>query len=385
MPYIIIFLISAFFLMGCNSTQHQKPPAIPSPLTLANTKLFTPVPVPSENDIFSLPDSEKATFLLYYNQYLEQDIRADKAIYQYLEKYVSNFTYDGETFTAIETLKNKKGNCISLAILTQALAKIVNVETSFREVSTYPIYKKEQDLLLVSSHFSTKLFAPGQEEDKNWIQAIRAGTVVDYFPEQSTFYLGNAKYPKLVAKFYVNLSTQALIKEDLNLSYSLARAAFQFTPHNPELINLLAIIHRRAGDTNTAKKLFEFAIQHNLLSSNLIASYSFLAKTLNDPKLEHQLEEKLEQVAKTPFDYLTIAQKATAKKQYRKSKKILKTIIEHYPYLPEPYFELAKVHYLQNHQDLARDALEHAITKSDSQEKTGMYEAKLKSLELTLH
>ena len=323
--------------------------------------------------------------MIYYDQRLKEGIRADLAIYQFLEKYVSNFTYDGSTFTALDTLKNKKGNCISLAVLTQALAKVANIETSFREVSTYPIYKKEQDLLLVSSHFSTKLFAPKKEDDKKWIQAIRAGTVVDYFPEQSVFYLGNAKYPNLVAKFYVNLSTEALITENLDLSYSLAAEAFKYTPYNPELINLLAIIHRRAGDINTAKILFEFAIKHNYISSNLIASYSFLAKKLNDPKLERELEDKLELAAKTPFDFITIAQKAASKSRFKKAVNILNNIIEHYPYLPEPYFELAKVHYLQKRTDLACEALELAVAKSDTQEKTGMYEAKLKSLELTLH
>ena len=386
MRYLFVFLFITFLLTGCNSTQ-SKPEevATPSAISLANPTLFQLQPVLKEQEIFSLPDAEQKRFIEKFNNSISQGERADKIIADYLEYSVSNFNYDGKTFTATETFKQQYGNCVSLAVLTQAYENLAGIEKSFREVSTYPIFKKEKDLVLVSSHFNTKLFAPKEEsEDKNWIQIIRAGTVVDYFPEQSTIYIGNAKYPTLVAKFYANLATEALLKEDFNLSYSLTREAFKFTPHNPELINLLAILHRRAGDTDTAKKLFEFAFKHEMVSSNLIASYRYLADKLGDKKLEKRLEAELEKTAKTPFDYLQVAIKATKKEQFSKAKRILNAIIKHYPYLPEPHFELAKVHYLQNRHDLAKISLEEAIKMSDSQNKTGMYEAKLKSLELTL-
>lgn len=256
-------------------------------------------------------------------------------------------------------------------------------------MSTYPIFKKEQDLLLVSSHFNTKLIAPRveteeEEKEKHWIEIIRAVTIVDYFPQQNTFYVGNAKYPSLVAKFYANLATEALIKEDFDLSYSLAIEAFKFTAHNPELINLMAILHRRAGDTTSAQNLFEFALKYNLTSSNLIASYRFLATQLNDINLVDRLDNAMEKAAKTPFDYLQIASKAIKRKNFKKAEKLYSAIIAQYPYLPEPHFELAKMLYLKKQPRLAKEALEEAIRMSDSQEKEGIYKAKLKSLELTL-
>ncbi|WP_404392206.1 hypothetical protein [Pseudoalteromonas phenolica] len=391
MRYFIVFSFIIFLLTGCNATapKLEQKVVIPSPVSLANHALFKLQPVPSEQEIFSLPEAEQIKFLEKYNSSISQGKRADTFIADYLEKSVSNFTYDGKTFTATEAFNQQHGNCISLAVLTQAYANLAGVETSFREVSTYPIFKKEQDLVLVSSHFNTKLFAPkieteSQETDRSWIQILRAGTVVDYFPQQNTFYVGNAKYPRLISKFYANLAAEALLKENFDLSYSLANEAFKFTPHNPELINLFAILHRRAGDTDTAKKLFEFALEHKLVSSNLIASYRYLADQLVDIALADRLETELEKAAKTPFDYLQLAIKATNGKQFYKAKKILNKIIEQHPYLPEPHFELAKVYYMQNHHDLAKTALEEAIKMSDSQEKTGMYEAKLKSLELTL-
>ena len=383
-----MFLFITFIFTGCNTTPAPKPEKepTPSPLTLVNPNLFKLISVPSEEEIFALPKAEKSKFLAEYNEYISQGLRADKAIERYLDSTMGYFSYDAETFTASESQSKQQGNCVSLAILTQAYANVAGVETGFREVSTYPIFKKEQDLLIVSTHFNTKLYAPkeSEEKDKDWIQILRAGTVVDYFPQQNTFYLGNATYSNLVSKFYSNLATDALIDEHFNLSYSLINEALKFTPKNPELINLLAILHRRAGDTKTAEQLFQFAIQHNLTSSNLIASYRFLAAQQSNTDLVERLNEELEKAAKTPFDFLLIAKQSLEKKHFGKAKKILNKIIEQHPYLPEPYFELAKAHYLQNDHDLAKEALEKAIKMSDSQEKTGMYEAKLKSLELML-
>ena len=115
-------------------------------------------PIPNEQEIFSLPEAEQKKFIEKFNRSISQGKRADKIIADYLEYAVSNFTYDGKTFTATEAFKQQYGNGVSLAILTQAYANLAGLETSFREVSSYPIFKKEKDLVLVSTHFNTKLF-----------------------------------------------------------------------------------------------------------------------------------------------------------------------------------------------------------------------------------
>lgn len=384
MQYVMILLTLFVLLTGCKSND-IKPPETPIPHinTLVNKNLFSLVPVPSEQDIFTLPLEEQTKFLNKYNALIEQGIRPDKALYLYLEDTVSNFSYKGGTFSAPEVLLQESGNCISLAVLTQSYAQLAGLKTTFREVSTFPIFKREDNIVLISSHFSTKLLAPKNEEPE-WITAIAAGTVVDYFPEQSTFYIGNAKYPSLVAKYYANLAAQALLKKNYDLSYSLTKAAFNFTPHNPELINLMAIIHRRAGDLETAKSIFEFALSHNLANNNLVSSYLFLAQQTKNHALVKRLEPLLDTTAKTPFDFIQVAQRALKNKQLYKSRKILKLLIENYSYLPEPYFEMARLYYLDEEHEKAKHFLEQAIRIADSKEKKARYQAKISSLQASL-
>lgn len=379
--------------MGCSLVSTKQPEDLKAQnaLSLSNYQLLKLKPVPTESDIFSLPDAEKKKFLGAYNSFIDKGIRADKALYKYLENSLTGYTYDGNTHIANMSLDKQKGNCISLAILTQAYANIAGIETSFREVSTFPIFKKEKNLLLISSHFSTKLYAPKDDiglPKNNSIKTFsfgRAGTIVDYFPQQSTFYVGNVQYPSLVAKFYANLSSIALVEEKLNLSFSLAIEALKFRPEDPELINLIAVIHRRAGDNNTAKKLFEFAVNNNLTSSNLFASYHYFAKSINDVELANKLALQLEKSAKTPFDFLQIARNEIKKSNFLKAEKIINSIIENHYYLPEPYFELARVRYLSGQKSSAKRPLEKAIQMSNSKEMIGLYESKLKALELAFN
>ncbi|OHU91824.1 MULTISPECIES: tetratricopeptide repeat protein [Pseudoalteromonas] len=370
------------FLTACNHTQKidVKEP-LKKPSTLLNHSLFTRLNIESEESIFALPEAERHKFLSYAQEQKLQNIRADTIIANYLDSNLDKFTYDGATLNATATLAMNEGNCISLAILTQAYANMLGIETSFKEVATMPVYKKQNQTILVSNHFKTKLYAPREQEDEKWLYAIRPGTVIDYFPARDLVFIGSATYADLVAKYYANLATEALLAEQFDMSYSLVSQALEYVPYDPELINLAAILHRRVGDTDTAKKLFEFALNNQLVSNNLLYSYSYLAQQLADTPLQEKLEEQLLNNAKTPFDFLQLAEQDIAKERYSSAEALLKELIASTPYIPEPYFALAKIYYLQDKKAKAAMYLQYAIDKSEDREKQGVYQAKLNTLE----
>ncbi|CAM4056874.1 tetratricopeptide repeat protein [Pseudoalteromonas byunsanensis] len=374
-------LLLILLLTGCKQTQKVEiKESLKKPSTLLNHTLFTRLDIENEASIFALPEAEQQKFINYAEEQKLKNIRADTIIANYLDSSLDRFSYDGATLNASHTLAKNEGNCISLAILTQAYANILGVETSFREVASMPIYKKQGQTILVSNHFKTKLYAPPEQDDKNWLYAIRPGTVIDYFPARDLVFVGSATYADLVAKYYANLATEALLAEQFDTSYSLVSQALEYAPYDPEMINLAAILHRRVGDTDTAKKLFEFAVNNQLVSSNLLYSYSYLAQQLSDTQLQEELEKKLLDNAKTPFDFLQLAEQEIAKERYFRAESLLKDLIATTPYIPEPYFALAKIYYLQDKKEKSAMYLQYAIEKSEDREKQGVYQAKLNTL-----
>ncbi|MBE0369909.1 tetratricopeptide repeat protein [Pseudoalteromonas aurantia] len=378
--FIIILLAS---LIGCTSTELPSSTEPQDPSSLFNHSLFNEQAVIPEADIFLLPTAEQVQFHAYHQDALTKGVREDRIIANYLNTKLNEFTYDGATLSAAQTLVQDEGNCISLAILTQAYANLIDVETSFREVASIPVYKKTERTLLVSNHFKTKLFAP-DDNPEGWISAIRPGTVIDYFPAQDIYFVSTATVDDLTAKFYANLATNELLNEQFDKSYSYLKQAFKHKKTDPELINLAAILHRRAGDADTAKRLFEYAIQHSLISSNLLSSYTYLAAELNDMILVKKLEAMSEASAKTPFDIINIARKAFMNQHYTRAEKLLSELVQEFPYLPEPYFELAKLHYQKNNLSTSQHFLSEALLKAEDQKKAGIYQAKLSSLEQLL-
>ncbi|MCF2859724.1 hypothetical protein L1286_19780 [Pseudoalteromonas sp. SMS1] len=372
----LVLLPLVVLLGACAQTHTPQQQAIPKVTDFFSATAFTLQPTIDEATIFSLPEHEQVKFLAHYNKALDNGIRPDKAVFNYLEQRLDRFTYDGDTLTAQESLQRNEGNCISLAILTQAYATLAQVDTTFREVGTIPVFRKSNNTILVSNHFRTKLLAPKSTNNDEEIEIIRAGTVVDYFPAQDSFYLDTATFQDLVAKYYANKSVDALLEKDFDMSYSMLTKALHYAPYDPELINISAVLHRRSGRATDALKIFEYANQHQLTSQNLLVNYLSLAKKQTDTQLIELLEASIENSAETPFDKIQLAQRSMKKGNYNKAIRELKDIILETPYIPEPYFELARIYYTKGDIEKTERLLTLAIERSSDPDKRALFQAK---------
>lgn len=240
----LLMILTSIGLSGCNST-HTTTADMKQKVdvtSLFNHSLFTPKPVQTEAEIFALPESEQQAAISFFGKYADANMRDDQVLGRFLDAKLDNFSYDGETLTATEATLKRAGNCISLAVLTQAYANVLGIKTSYAKVDSYPMFRKHQEFIITSSHFKTKLFANrATEGDENGQQTLIKGTVVDYFPDQDSVFSGNAQYEDLVAKFYTNLAVSTLLEADYDLSYSLLSAALKYAPRDAEAINTAAL------------------------------------------------------------------------------------------------------------------------------------------------
>ncbi|MEL0604771.1 tetratricopeptide repeat protein [Pseudoalteromonas undina] len=377
MKYLVFTL--SLFLTACNST----PPAMPIKkvqLThVINHSLFEQVKTPNEQSIFELPKPEQEKFLAYAHKHLNE-VRADEIIFNYLESQLTNFKYHGDTLTSKQVIKRAQGNCISLAVLTQSYATLLGLDTSFQEMTSEPVYAKEGNLVYIANHFRTKVYAPEEEIDGNYIVFIRPGTLIDYFPTRGSFYSGSATYNDLLSKFYSNLAAAALAENNLNKAYSLIMQANRFTPNDAELFNIAGVLHRRAGDLKSAHMIYQTALDRNDISINLINNYRILAKELGDKTLEKRLTSQLVDKEKDPYELLVIAKNNLHQGKVTQAKKQLELAIAKAPYISELYLELAKIRYQQGHTAQTQSLLEKAIQYERNNERLNVYQAKLASL-----
>ncbi|ATC83923.1 tetratricopeptide repeat protein [Pseudoalteromonas agarivorans] len=377
MKYLVFTL--SLFLAACNSTPPASPIKKVQLAEVINHSLFKHVATPSEHSIFELPKPEKEKFLAYAHTRLNE-VRADEIIFNYLESQLTNFKYHGDTLTSKQVIERAQGNCISLAVLTQSYATLLGLDTSFQEMTSEPVYAKEGNLVYIANHFRTKVYAPKEETDDNYIVFIRPGTLIDYFPTRGSFYSGSATYNDLLSKFYSNLAATALAKNNLNKAYSLIMQANRFTPNDAELFNIAGVLHRRAGDLKSAHMIYQTALDRNDISINLINNYQILAKELGDKTLEKRLASQLVDKEKDPYELLVIAKNNLHQGKVTQAKKQLELAIAKAPYISELYLELAKIRYQQGNTAQTQSLLEKAIQYERNKEKLNVYQAKLASL-----
>lgn len=381
MFYKIAVCITFLYLVGCNTTKVQQVEQQIELEQLLNHSLFNKLDTPSEYSIFELPNAEKETFLAYAEKQKQSEIRHDRIIYNYLESNLANFKYHGDTLTSAQALKLSQGNCISLAVLTQSYAQALGLETSFQEVTSQPVYAKANNVVYVASHFRTRVYAPKVEKkDDNIVEFFRASTLIDYFPTRRSFYSSSADYNDLVSKFYSNLAATALADKQLDIAYSLILQANKYTPNDPELFNIAGILHRRAGDLQSAKNIYQTALSNNEISINLISNYQLLAKKLGDKELVKELTSQLVNKEKDPYELLAIAQNDLQDGKITQAKNHLELAIAKAPYISELYLELAKIRYQQGKTKQTQALLEKAMQHERDNKKLNVYQAKLASL-----
>lgn len=387
MHKLTFLLASALILSGCSATNQAEPPIQSAPqlstLNKMNHGLFTRVDIPDEEAIFTLPVEENTRFQRYFDKYKALGMREDRIIASYLEDHLTRFKYDGKTLTASESLLGQEGNCISLAILTEAYARAANIDTTFKEVSSIPVYEVQNGAVLVANHFKIKLIAPflDKEDTDGWNSYNRAGTIIDYFPVYDSVFIGNASKNDLMAKFYANRSVDNMLAAEFDLSYSYLVKALVFAPNDPELLNLAALLHKRTGDVATAKRLFHDGYAKQLDSYNLLSNYLAILDSEKDKTLITAIESRIEDVAITPIDWLLLAKDALRKGELSQAEILLVKVIDRVPYLPEPYIELAKINYQRGYTRRTRMLLETAKEKTKDKEKLAIVEAKQAALQ----
>ncbi|MBV1910639.1 MAG: hypothetical protein KUG78_15155, partial [Kangiellaceae bacterium] len=257
-----VALITLFLLISaCSSTPISviKPPIPPVPYLSGDVFGSRPQLYHIEQ-VFQLNSDQLADFKAFYSSHTNRHVRPNKRIYKYLLKFVKNYNYFNKTFTAEESLTRAQGNCLSLAILTTALAKVVGVETGYQLVDSAPIYQKEGNIVISSQHVRSLLFEPRQVENEEYFLMSRAGIVIDYFPSKNSRIRRKVEEPEFYAMYYRNSAADALIKHDLNRAYWLLREALALHPSDEHATNMMALVHQDKGLSKSAEKIYRHGL-----------------------------------------------------------------------------------------------------------------------------
>ncbi len=364
-----------------------------------DSELFgPPSALPDPAEIFRLTPEQRRAFLRYFYSPERDDVPANRAVYDYLDLVTTNFNFQGKTLDAAEALSLGTGNCLSLAILTTALAELVDVEIGYQLMDSTPIFQlegsagapgestgersTENRVIYKGVHARSILYDPDWRETNSQLTFRRPGIQVDYYPTGGERFIRNLARDQFVSMYYSNLAADAVAEGDLSQAYWLLRKSLELAPQSTSAVNMMAVVFRRAGDEARAEEIYRYGISNLPEKVSLLRNYRLLLEQQGRQQEADELAAQLLALGdNNPFDWIHAAQQAHREGHYPEAIRLYKKAVAVAPYLHESYFGMARSHFELGDRDTAERQLELARERANRASVRSLYEAKLVALQ----
>jgi Tfp pilus assembly protein PilF len=169
------------------------------------------------------------------------------------------FTYAaGHSTTASETWRNQRGDCLSLTLLTYAVARVMGMGAQMQEVDTPTLFDRRDGFDFVNQHVNVRfpraqwtLYAEDKPRD----------VVVDFEPDYASPETGRLLEENAIyARFLNNRAVEHMAHGERALAYAHFRAAIAADPGYASSYANLAQLYRQAALPAEAEQLLQRAL-----------------------------------------------------------------------------------------------------------------------------
>ena len=172
----------------------------------------------------------------------------------------SVFPYQmGHSSIAAETWRRKRGDCLSLLVLTYAIAKAMDLPATMQEVRVPQIVDRYGGVDYVAGHVNLLIKNGGRLQISDGFNF--GNVVIDFEPQIGSQREGSAlTEDAILARFYNNLAAEYLAAGQLDFAYAHFKAAIAAdASFSPSYANL-ALVYKRQGLLPYAERLLRHAI-----------------------------------------------------------------------------------------------------------------------------
>ncbi len=377
-----LFLFS--ILQGCVQHGVRIDPnllGLPS-LTLENTGSFSSRPdIPSPEQIHQLTPEQIERLLSYMNDPRYQNTARHLRFTSFLKEEMEAYTFERRTLTASQVMAFNAGNCMSLAVLTTALAEVAGLDVGYQLMDDVPVYAFSGSVVTKGVHVRTKVYDTISSPVEGTFVISRPGATIDYFPTNRQRFIANIGREDYLARYYRNIAAQAIGDESYNTAYWYAMESLKFAPDDSQAINMLAVVNRRVGDIAKAEELYLFGIEHAEEKLSLLNNYLVLLEAADRTKDAARIRNQLASMDDpSPFNWFQLASTAYADAKYIDAIRYFNKALELAPYLHEAHLGVAQANYeigrFRNVEASLKAALDNAYRRSTR----ALYQAKLAAL-----
>ncbi len=333
-------------------------------------------PLPDTEQIFELTPEQEHDFIKAFNSFSYRSLSDSERIYKYLSSRLQQFNFHADTLMASESLSQSTGNCLSLAIVTRALAKLVNVGTTFELARTEPIFQLQNNIQLTSQHIRSVVYV---KEIRNTRQYVNPNNKIriDYFPTLGSRTLRKVPKEEFFAMFYINRAAEAIINDQNDVAYWHLKEAIKLQADNTKAINMLGVLYRRIGNELAAERVFKYGLSLQTEQLELLNNYhKLLVKADRLDEASEVAKQLKNHKNNDPFNWIDLANAELKEKNYTNAIKYFNKAIELAEYLHQPYAGIAHAHFMLDRPNRAIEAINLALLNTRHKKTQSIYQAK---------
>jgi tetratricopeptide (TPR) repeat protein len=193
--------------------------------------------------------------------------------------------YDAEhTRTAAQAFDARKGNCLSLVIMTAAFARELGVQVRFQEVLDSPAIEPNGELTFVIGHVNLALGngmgrRRGDLHDQGWL-------LVDFLPGQDLRRQNTRELDerRIRAQFMNNRAAEELARGRVDDAYWWLRGAWAQDAGFANLYNTLGVVYRHRGALPQAERALQAALAMDPGNEHVLGNLAGVRRSLGlDP------------------------------------------------------------------------------------------------------
>lgn len=288
-------------------------------------------------------------------------------------------SYDsGRTRNAAQAFADRRGNCLSLVLMTAAFAKELELPVAYELVQTDEIWNRSDDLLFLNAHVNVSLGTRVVDSKERY--SATHGYLIDFLPSQDA----EGRRTRLISEATVtamymnNRAAEALADGQYDQAYAWAKAAIAQAPDFSAAQNTLAVIYLRHGDleparTVLAQMLERYPADRTILSNMVVA----LGKLGRDDEARVLGERLASLEPYPPFHFFHLGTEAMKRGDYESAKLMFRREVSRADYNSEFHYWLALAELRLGEVSAARHQIAIALENSTSDHEHDLYAAKL--------
>ena len=290
--------------------------------------------------------------------------------------------YDAQrTRNAAEAFEARSGNCLSLVIMSAALARQLGLPVQFHSVHSDAGWGRSGDLLVSSGHVNLVLRHPSGDA-RTRFDVVEA-MLIDFEPPRP----GEKQYSRsisestVLAMYMNNRAAESLAAGEVDEAYWFARAAIESEPTFLAAHNTLAVVYLRHGQPQRAERVLQRLLAAEPANTAALANLARLYEKQGRTPEAAAVQQRLARIEPVPpYHYFQLGLEAMQRRDYAQAKAMFEKEIDRAAYHHEFHFGLALANYGLGNVKEAQRQLGLAMKASTRDAERQLYAGKLDRL-----